>query len=323
MADPEPPPDDAELADLDVPALRRSLCDLGYAVARGLLTSDDLERLRRIADACSPDQSLRAQYNQSGDPKRYEYQLTAAAAATTTTTPRDGDDGDDDDGGGGTRLSRLASALCPDLAPSDSFCIVSEPGSADQPPHTDSIPPREDEISAEEWRFERTYLGVLAPLSATTDATGKTAVVPRSHRVDAAAAADEEIRVALAAGDALLLDGRTTHRGLANTSNRSEKVGTTGMRDRVRRMCFFTFKRPGITDGNAAAYLSDGDDDESDGSDDGSDDGIDDGSAEEEEESEVGSERDDVRGEAPAAKKARTRGVEKVVGPNSYDSRGG
>jgi cobalamin biosynthesis protein CobT len=92
-------------------------------------------------------------------------------------------------------------------------------------------------------------------------------------------------------------------------------------------MCFFTFKRPGITDGNAAAYLSDGDDesddDESDGSDDGSDDGIDDGSAEDEEESEVGSERDDVRGEAPAAKKARTRGVEKVVGPNSYDSRGG
>ena len=88
-------------------------------------------------------------------------------------------------------------------------------------------------------------------------------------------------------------------------------------------MCCFTFERPGITDGNAAAYLSDGDDDESDGSDDGSDDGIDDGSAEEEEESEVGSERDDVRGEAPAAKKARTRGVEKVVGPNSYDSRGG
>ena len=311
MADPEPPPDDAELADLDVPALRRSLCDLGYAVARGLLTSDDLKRLRRIADACAPDQSLRAQYNQSGDPKRYEYQLTT----TTTTTPRDGGDDDDDDGGGGTRrLSRLASALCPDLAPSDSFCIVSEPGSADQPPHTDSIPPREDEISAEEWRRELTYLGVLAPLSATTDATGKTAVTPWSHRVDdAAAAADEEIRVALAAGDALLLDGRTTHRGLANTSNRSEKDGTAGMRDRVRRMCFFTFKRPGITDGNAAAYLSDGDDDESDGSDDGSDDG----SAEEEEENEEGSERDDVRGDAPAGKKARTRGVEKVGGPSS------
>ena len=186
MADPEPPPDDAELADLDVPALRRSLCDLGYAVARGLLTSDDLKRLRRIADACAPDQSLRAQYNQSGDPKRYEYQLTT----TTTTTPRDGGDDDDDDGGGGTRrLSRLASALCPDLAPSDSFCIVSEPGSADQPPHTDSIPPREDEISAEEWRRELTYLGVLAPLSATTDATGA-----RAH-LDVGEAVPPEVQV--------------------------------------------------------------------------------------------------------------------------------
>jgi hypothetical protein len=291
MTDSEPP-DDADLADLDVPALRRSLNDLGYAIARKLLRPDDLDRLRRTADACAPDQSLRAQYNQSGDPKRYEYQLTT----TTTTTPRD----DDDDGGGGRRLARLASALCPDLVRAESFCIVSEPGSADQPPHTDSIP-CEDDISAEDWRRERTYLGVLAPLAATTDATGKTAVTPRSHRVDAAA--DPEIRVALAAGDALLLDGRTTHRGLANTSNEEDEDEEDERRTRdrrVRRMCFFTFKRPGITDGNAAAYLSDDGSDDARG-DDGGDDAGDDGSAEEEEEErEEGSERG-----LPAAKKAR------------------
>lgn len=47
-------------------------------------------------------------------------------------------------------------------------------------------------------------------------------------------------------GDVLLLDGRTIHRGLANNTPQ----GTPS-----RLMCFCTFQRPGLTDGNEAAYV--------------------------------------------------------------------
>lgn len=59
----------------------------GYAVARGLLGPEELARLEADADRCAPDQRLRAQYNQTDDPHRYEYMcvarlyLPAAAAA--------------------------------------------------------------------------------------------------------------------------------------------------------------------------------------------------------------------------------------------------
>ena len=252
-------------------------------MARGVLHSSEVAQLKSAAAECAPDQSLRAQYNQATDPHRYEYMLRPFV-----------DDATGKEKGGAAAgpvfpasVTALAAALCPELVPDESFCIVSEPGSADQPEHTDSVP-NQAELSAAEWQRTRTYLGVLTPLTRTGAACGQTAVMPRSHLgLPPPLCHDPEERVSMRPGDLLLLDGRTVHRGLANTSSaggtststgagtsspqdagggggsggggrgRGGKDGRTdvgGVDAAVRLMCFCTFKRAGITDGNSAAY---------------------------------------------------------------------
>ena len=72
-----------------------------------------------------------------------------------------------------------------------------------------------------------------------------------SHVV--AAGGDDEERLSMQPGDVLLLDGRTIHRGLANNTPQ----GTP-----ARLMCFCTFQRPGLTDGNEAAYVEEEEEEE-------------------------------------------------------------
>jgi len=74
-------------------------------------------------------------------------------------------------------LVSLVAALCPELAPAECFAIVSEPGSRDQPEHTDAVPD-ERVMSAEQWQRTRTYVGALAPLTPTDELCGRTAVLP-------------------------------------------------------------------------------------------------------------------------------------------------
>ena len=138
---------------------------------------------------------------------------------------------------------KLVAAVCPELVPDESFCIVSEPGSSDQPEHTDSVP-NDAELTPAEWQLSRTYLGILTPLVKTSKRCGQTGVRPRSHLAPPPFC-DAEERLSMQPGDMLLLDGRTVHRGLANRADPDAPP---------RRMGFFTFKRPGLTDGNSVAY---------------------------------------------------------------------
>mmetsp|Transcript_24791 Transcript_24791/g.36568 ORF Transcript_24791/g.36568 Transcript_24791/m.36568 type:complete len:254 (+) Transcript_24791:74-835(+) len=223
---------------------RKQFLESGYTVVRQYLSTSDMERLdRRVAEQ-APDQSLRHQYSQSSDPKRYEYSLSRAV-------PDDGKrkrEGTESDTFQLESLTALVKDLCPDLMPAECFCIVSEPGSEDQPAHTDSIPTDESDSAVTEWQSTLHYIGILIPLQNTDDRCGKTAVIPGSHKPGIVV--EKEEHVSLSRGDILVLDGRTVHRGLANKQTPNNTDPTIG----VRRICFFTYTRPDITDGNALAY---------------------------------------------------------------------
>jgi hypothetical protein len=197
----------------------------GYSVVRGLLTSEDMNALSMAATAQLPDPALKEQYHQHGDEYRYEYLLDPppdVAALVHSTIAK----------------------VCPALEPSQSFAIVSEPGSSDQPWHTDSIPGEGSGLSNAEWRSTLHYIGVLTPLSHTGEGCGRTEVKIASHtKGDCPVLVTSAL--SLAPGDALVLDGRTLHRGMANIS---ENI--------YRTMCFFTYKAPRFEDGNHHAYLS-------------------------------------------------------------------
>jgi len=166
----KPATSDKKIITEDLGTLAKSLKERGYAVARGALTETEVAQLRAAAAACAPDQALRAQYNQASDPHRYEYMLKPyrppegihhAVNGASKKGQRGGGGngcgggggggGEGDGGGGGGGMEgdgplfpasvvAMAAALCPDLIPDQSFAIVSEAGSADQPEHTDSVP---------------------------------------------------------------------------------------------------------------------------------------------------------------------------------------
>ena len=239
-------------------ALKTHFYTKGYVVLSDFLHDKDLELIERRVNYQAPDQSLRQQYNQSTDSKRYEYSLSRPVLAEVLGKRRLRE-GEREEGGEETAaalgqehglfhvepMTRVAAALCPQLRPAESFCIVSEAGSQDQPEHTDSIP-NDDTQTLEEWQSALTYIGMLTPLQDVDAAYGQTALLPGSHTDPTTT---EELRLSLRRGDVLVLDGRTVHRGLANSSTDPSRP--------PRKMCFFTYTLPGIVDGNAAAYGDD------------------------------------------------------------------
>lgn len=197
----------------------------GYSVVRGLLSADQVAALGTAAKAQKPDPTLKAQYHQHGDAHRYEYLLDPPIEVAA-------------------RVREVVEAVCASLEPAQAFAIVSEPGSADQPWHTDSIPGEGSGLTDAEWRRMLHYIGVLTPLTHTGEGCGRTEVKVASHNNgDAATLASAALT--LAPGDALVLDGRTLHRGMANTSS-----------DIERTICFLTYKMPRFEDGNHHAYLN-------------------------------------------------------------------
>ena len=239
-------------------ALKTNFYTKGYVMLSDFLRDKDLELIERRVNYQAPDQSLRQQYNQSTDSKRYQYSLSRPVLAEVLgkRTLREGEGEEGGEGGEETAaalgleqglfhvepMTRVAAALCPQLRPAESFCIVSEAGSQDQPEHTDSIP-NDDTQTLEEWQSALTYIGMLTPLQDVDAAYGQTALLPGSHTDPTTT---EELRLSLRRGDVLVLDGRTVHRGLANSSTDPSRP--------PRKMCFFTYTLPGIVDGNAAAY---------------------------------------------------------------------
>lgn len=222
----------------------------GYVVLSQYLTQEDLLRIDNRVESQAPNQDLREQYNQSTDSKRYEYSLTRIKPTEVLGKRKvpDSESTDDIDSNGVFEIDAMTSIaqnLCSLLKPAECFCIVSEYSSQDQPEHTDSIP-NEDIQTPEEWQQTFAYVGLLTPMRDTNPEYGQTALIPRSH-VDPTAM--EEICLSLRRGDVLVLDGRTVHRGLANTCANPELP--------PRMMCFFTYTLPGVVDGNAVAYSED------------------------------------------------------------------
>ena len=79
---------------------------------------------------------------------------------------------------------------------------------------------------------------------ATDEVYGKTDVMVASYRNPCSLDSCRSATVALPPGDALVLDGRTLHRGLK-----------TGSDSTKRTMCFCTYKLRSFEDGNASLYL--------------------------------------------------------------------
>ena len=246
-----------------------------------------LQALQRRTRLYAPDSSLRRQYAQEDDCKRFEFSLSHAPPAEVLAKRKlselkaegasggegegeeDKEDEEDEEGGPFQLpvLSAVVSELCAELKPAEAFCIVSEPGSRAQVPHTDSIPMEGQ--SDESWQSTLHYIGLLVPLQDTNEQCGQTAVVPTSHLNPYATT---EVKVSMKLGDVLVMDGRTTHRGLANLErpNEADNKVTNGDASgstctstsddakshapSPRKICFFTFTLPDITDGNALAY---------------------------------------------------------------------
>jgi ectoine hydroxylase-related dioxygenase (phytanoyl-CoA dioxygenase family) len=223
----------------------------GFVVLSQYLNEEDLSRIEVRVETQAPNQDLRDQYNQSTDSKRYEYSLTRnkpiEVLGKRKVVELESAFADSDVSGVFEigALTKIAQKLCPLLKPAECFCIVSECGSEDQPEHTDSIP-NEDIQTPEEWQQTFAYVGLLTPMRDTNVTYGQTALIPRSH-IDPTAM--EEVKLSLRRGDVLVMDGRTVHRGLANT------CADPGVPP--RRICFFTYTLPGVVDGNAAAYADD------------------------------------------------------------------
>jgi ectoine hydroxylase-related dioxygenase (phytanoyl-CoA dioxygenase family) len=244
----------------------------GYVVLRSFLSAGDLEVLEKRCKVYAPDPSLIRQYAQEDDSKRFEYSLSQelppeVLAKRKLQTSEGGSESESESGRGPFQLpvlTAVASTLCAQLHPAETFCIVSEPGARAQVPHSDSIPMEGQ--SDEHWQAALHYIGALVPLQATNERCGQTGIVPTSHVNPHAM---KEIKLSMDLGDVLVMDGRTTHRGLANTTDTAGTgtVHTTeqskesdgdgdGEDDGVppRRICFFTFTLPDVTDGNALAY---------------------------------------------------------------------
>jgi hypothetical protein len=243
-----------------------------------------LQALQRRTRLYAPDPSLRRQYAQEDDCKRFEFSLSHAPPAEVLAKRKlselkaegasggegEGEEDKEDEEGGPFQLpvlSAVVSELCAELKPAEAFCIVSEPGSRAQVPHTDSIPMEGQ--SDESWQSTLHYIGLLVPLQDTNEQCGQTAVIPTSHLNPYATT---EVKVSMKLGDVLVMDGRTTHRGLANLErpNEADNKVTNGDASgstctstsddakshapSPRKICFFTFTLPDITDGNALAY---------------------------------------------------------------------
>ena len=199
-----------------------------YSVVRGALDADQVNRLREWSEASAPVQALRHQYNQQCDPHRYEYLLFADHKAGA--------------GLADAVKEALIKPVSAELETSESFCIVSEAGSNDQPWHTDSIP--SESLSRHKWTSSLHYIGVLTPLADTDEVCGRTEVLISSHKAlgNGATSTGRSAKLSLKVGDCLVLDGRTLHRGLANRSTNMRKLG------------FFTYKLPWVDDGNFESY---------------------------------------------------------------------
>eukprot|EP00040_Diaphanoeca_grandis_P028012 m.160751 g.160751 ORF g.160751 m.160751 type:complete len:246 (-) comp31199_c0_seq2:659-1396(-) len=223
VAKPQPIID--SLARKPVKLKKRAFLAKGYAVIRNLFDADQIAALITSAKDKLPNQNLRDQYNQKNDPKRYEY-IFAPELETLAL------------------LNDMVKSLASKLELSQKFCIVSEPGSQDQPWHTDSIPGPGSGLADVDWRDTLHYIGVLTPLVETNTECGMTDVKLASHVNTGSTSKCNVVTVSLKPGDVLMMDGRTLHRGLQNNSEAT-----------VRTMCFFTYKLSNFEDGNAEAYI--------------------------------------------------------------------
>ena len=247
--------------------------------------------LRERCQLYAPDPSLLRQYAQDDDNKRFEYSLSQELPPEVLTKRKLSTSQAESGPFQIPALTAVVNTLCPQLSPAETFCIVSEPGSLDQVQHTDSIPMEGQ--SDESWQSSLHYIGALIPLQATDAVCGQTAVIPTSHLNPCAV---EEINLSMNLGDVLVMDGRTTHRGLANVTSTAsstkntlnnrpliedkdssttttaaddddidevsdivvidnqDKCDVTALPPSPRKICFFTYTLPHITDGNALAY---------------------------------------------------------------------
>lgn len=160
-----------------------------YSVVRGALSPAQVQQLREWSTASAPVQALRHQYNQKCDPHRYEYLMFA-----------------DHEAGAGLADAVKQALIAPvsaELETSESFCIVSEAGSRDQPWHTDSIP--SETLARDKWSSSLHYIGVLTPLADTDDVCGRTEVSISSHTTlgDGSTAAGRTAKLSLKVGDCL------------------------------------------------------------------------------------------------------------------------
>ena len=239
----------------------------GYVVLRSFLTEKEIDVLEKRCELYSPDPSLITQYAQENDQNRFEFSLTQSLPAEILAKRKMSCSDDSREEGESYpyqlhRLTDVINILCPELRPAEAFCIVSKPGSRDQVQHTDSIP-MEGQSDAS-WASTLHYIGALIPLQDTNEKCGQTAVIPASHINSEVI---EEISISMNLGDVLLMDGRTTHRGLANKTSAVVSCTRENMHDTsrnpcsslelgiTRKMCFFTFVTPGVMDGNALAYV--------------------------------------------------------------------
>eukprot|EP01134_Creolimax_fragrantissima_P004295 CFRG4295T1 len=246
----------AELLPKSEPFNRKHFATKGYAVAKQFLTTDQIEHLSRASARCAPNLDLKSQFHERDDPHRYEYMLFECGFETTfkplvdhlvqASLPKL-----EKLFGPSVKLT-VESGLCP----GDAFCIVSEQGSKDQVWHTDSVPiPGHFDVA--KWCSTLHYVGFLVPLVNTTEKVGRTEILPGSHL--GAEHTKPARALSMSVGDVLVLDGRTHHRGLGNTSGPLVREGGGCDNDCVenvkqRQICFFTFKLPSLVDANAAAY---------------------------------------------------------------------
>ena len=153
------------------------------------MSTAQVQQLREWSAASAPVQALRHQYNQKCDPHRYEYLMFA-----------------DHEAGAGLADAVKQALIAPvsaELETSESFCIVSEAGSRDQPWHTDSIP--SETLARGKWSSSLHYIGVLTPLADTDDVCGRTEVSISSHTTlgDGSTAAGRTAKLSLKVGDCL------------------------------------------------------------------------------------------------------------------------
>ncbi|KNC86781.1 hypothetical protein, variant [Sphaeroforma arctica JP610] len=228
----------------------------GYAVAGQFLSAAQIADFREVSKKCAPNLDLKAQYHQPDDVHRYEYMLFNSGFAETFKPLID-------------HLlvgplpqlqklfgRRIKNTVAKGLRAGDAFCIVSEQGSKDQVWHTDSVPvPGHFEVA--DWCSSLHYVGFLVPLVHTTHKVGRTEIQPRSHLGPQHTL--PAVALSMEMGDVLVLDGRTHHRGLGNTSAETDVATLTAKEadQRARRICFFTFKLPSLIDANAASYSVD------------------------------------------------------------------